>query len=173
MLTAMDIEIKKFEKVKFGGYNTEEVNGFLDQVIVALEEAQSSNKQLKAEHEELNGQLEYYKTMEKALQKTLVTAEKTAQETIEEASKEAEKIILEGVLQADQLKQGIRALQEQYNSQKEQMKKMLQSQLDWLETHSLTVIELDQVEEEVATAIQEEEDYTKDYQIINEEDMIE
>lgn len=181
----IDIELKIFKKARFGGYSADDVNEFLDEVISAFEDLERENTELEQKIKGLEERLDYYKTMELTLQNTLILAEKTAQETKDVAAEKAEQIILEGTFKADQMteqarqevyniKQNIDDLQKQYKSAKIQMKQLLQGQLEILETQTITVEEFNTITENSVEVLQdmEEDYYTKEYQIINEEDAI-
>ncbi|HHX60733.1 MAG TPA: DivIVA domain-containing protein [Epulopiscium sp.] len=184
-MTPVDIEMKEFKKARFGGYNADDVNEFLDEVIRAFEEEQRENIALKQKITSLNENLDYYKTMETTLQNTMILAEKTSQETRMLAEEKAEQLILEGTFKSDQIvekarqdvytiKQSIDDLQHQYNSAKIQIKQMLQTQLEILDTQTISVEVFNTIPEETTEKMEliEEDYYTKEYQIINEEDAI-
>lgn len=178
----IDIEMKEFKKARFGGYNADDVNEFLDEVIKVFENTQRHNNELKHKIASLNEQLDYYKTMETTLKNTMILAEKTSQETKALATEKAEQIILEGTFRSDQMieqarqevyavKQDMDDLQKQYQSAKIQVKQMLQAQLEILETQTVSIKGFNTIPEDTTKAI-EEDYYTKEYQIINEEDAI-
>lgn len=180
-MTPIDIEIKVFKKAKFGGYNTDDVNIFLDEVIRAFEDLQRRNIELEQKVVHGKEQLDYYKTMETTLKNTMILAEKTSEETRAIATEKAEQIMLEGAFKSDQMiekarqevytvKQNIDDLQQQYKSAKIQMRQLLQTQLEILETQGISGEEFNSIAEETTTV--EEDYYTKEYQIINEEDAI-
>ncbi len=186
----IDIELKIFKKARFGGYSADDVNEFLDDVIRAFEDLERDNAELVQKISSLEERLDYYKTMEVTLQNTLILAEKTAQETKTVATEKAEQIILEGTFKADQMtdqarqevyniKQNIDDLQKQYKSAKIQMKQLLQGQLEILETQTISGEIFNTIPENTMETIEaniestdEEDYYTKEYQIINEEDAI-
>lgn len=176
MLTPIDIEMKEFKRAKIGGYHVDDVNDFLDQVIKSFEDIHRENIELKDKIILLNESISYYKSMEVTLQNTLILAEKTAGETKAMANQKAEQIVLEGNFKADQMIQDARQevyeitqniydLQKQYQSSKIQIKKMLQAQMEILETQKV-------ITKEIPKVAKDKEFYTKEYQIITEEDAI-
>ena len=176
MLTPTDIEMKEFKRARIGGYHIDDVNDFLDEVIKSFEEVHRGNIELKDKVILLNESISYYKSMEVTLQNTLILAEKTAQETRAVAYQKSEQIVLEGSLKADKMIQDARQevytitqniydLRKQYNSAKIQIKKMLESQMQILETQNLSI-------KETPVAPNEKDYYTKEYQIITEEDAV-
>ena len=53
MITPLDIENKKFAKQMVNGYNVDEVDEFLDEVMVDYEKLYKENRELKAENYKL------------------------------------------------------------------------------------------------------------------------
>ena len=135
MITPLDIENKKFSKQMMNGYNVDEVDEFLDEIMEDYETNYKELAILRPKIEELNSSLERYKNIENTLQNTLVMAQSTADEVknvakqqaeqiISEAQREAENIIRaskEGALRAvDELEQQIRIKEQQYSDAKKQ-----------------------------------------------------
>lgn len=91
-LTVKDILEKTFKR-SFKGYDEDEVDKFLDQIIdefkVLLEENASLKEEVKAAAEQVNN----IKHNEETIMKTLVSAQKTAERIISEATHKAELII--------------------------------------------------------------------------------
>ena len=91
-LTPMDIHSKEFNK-SFRGYKEDEVDQFLDEIVVDFEKLYKENIELKEKLNNLIDQVNQFRSMEKALKETLVTAQKTADEVITVAQKKSELII--------------------------------------------------------------------------------
>lgn len=89
MLTPVDIHNKEFKR-GFRGYNMEEVDDFLDQVVNDYEKLYRENSQLKKEIELNAKQLDQYHQLEKNLQDTLLVAQRTAEEVTTTANQRAE-----------------------------------------------------------------------------------
>lgn len=85
MLTPVDIHNKEFSR-SFRGFNQEEVDDFLDQVVNDYEKLYRDNSQMKKEIELCNKQLDQYKQLEKNLQDTLLVAQRTADEVVNTAN---------------------------------------------------------------------------------------
>ena len=154
MITPLDIENKKFSKQMMSGYNVDEVDEFLDQIMQDYETNYKEATELKAKVDELNKSLEHYKMIEKTLQNTLVMAQTTAEDiknvakqqaeqVISEAQKEAETIIRNAKENAskglDEIEQQTKAKEQQFNEVKQQfdiyrakMEALLISQLELL-----------------------------------------
>ncbi len=100
MLTPLDIENKKFSKQMVNGYNVNEVDDFLDELTKDYAKLYKESTESKSKIDELNGDVEKYKTIESTLQSTLLMAQTTAEEVKNVAQKEADQIIREAQSQA-------------------------------------------------------------------------
>lgn len=85
----MDIHNKDFKR-SFRGYNEEEIDDFLDQVVNDYEKLWRDNERLKEELERAYKDNEQYQQLEKNLKDTLLVAQKTAEEVTSNARKNAE-----------------------------------------------------------------------------------
>ena len=103
MITPLDIENKKFNKQMMNGYNVEEVDEFLDQILVDYEKNYKDLSTQNAKIEELTNSLNHYKNIETTLQNTLVMAQTTAEEVKNVAKQQSEQIINEAKKQADEM----------------------------------------------------------------------
>lgn len=155
MLSVVDIQNKEFKKNKIGGYNIDEVNDYLEQIIKSYQEVLNENYALKDKINVLNESVQYYRTMESTIQNVLVLADKTAQDTkaaayekAEQIKKEADeraekitslaeervsRIIDQGRQEAYDLGQKVEEAKRQYLTYKTQFKQLLQAQVDFLE----------------------------------------
>ena len=111
MITPMDIENKEFKK-GFRGYNEEEVDEFLDIVKEDFENLYRENLDLKEKLKLYQEQVSRYKSIEETLNATLITAQTAAEDTCSAANKKA-KIIVE---EAEDCKERIIELQNQYDN---------------------------------------------------------
>lgn len=91
MLTPVDIHNKEFT-TSFRGFNKEDVDDFLDQVVNDYETLYRENRQLKKEIELNKKQLAQYHQLEKNLQDTLLVAQRTADEVVTTANTRGEEI---------------------------------------------------------------------------------
>ena len=101
-LTPMDIHNKEFRR-KMRGYDMDEVDEFLDQVIRAFEALISENNHLKEQFEQVDDKLSQYRNLEETLNRTLVVAQAAADELKANARREADLIIQEARLQAERI----------------------------------------------------------------------
>ncbi|HZW68522.1 MAG TPA: DivIVA domain-containing protein [Pseudogracilibacillus sp.] len=102
VLSPIDIHNKEFTR-GFRGFNEDEVNDYLDQVIKDYELALRTNKDMEKEITELNERIEHFISIEDSLNKSLVIAQETAEELKANAQKEAKLIIKEAEKNADRI----------------------------------------------------------------------
>jgi cell division initiation protein len=88
-LTPMDINNKEFKK-GLRGYNADEVDEFLDEVVENYEELYKENANLKEKLTNSNEKVEYYAKIETTIQNTLLLAQNAAEQAKNSAQKEAE-----------------------------------------------------------------------------------
>ena len=101
-LTPLDIKKQEFKKV-MRGYDTIEVDTFMDMMASEFEEVLKQQKDLRDRILELETQLKDYKQIERTLQQTLLQAQEATSKTYESARKESELITREAELRATQL----------------------------------------------------------------------
>ena len=95
MLTPLDIHNQEFRRVRFGGYSEDEVDDFLDRVVVDFEALLKEVEQQRNELEDLRGRVEQYKQLETTLHRALIVAQETSEEVKLNARKEAQLIVRE------------------------------------------------------------------------------
>ncbi|ASK63569.1 septum formation initiator [Virgibacillus phasianinus] len=101
-LTPLDIHNKEFTR-SFRGYDEDEVNEFLDQVIKDYEMVIREKKDLKEKVEQLNEKLGHFTNIETTLNKSILIAQETAEEVRGNATKESKLIIKEAEKNADRI----------------------------------------------------------------------
>ena len=82
------------------GYNTEEVQAFLNELLIDYEKLYKENIEYKDKIEVLNQGIQHYKSIEDTLQNALVVAQGTAESVKNSAKLEADNIIKEAELNA-------------------------------------------------------------------------
>lgn len=143
MLTPLDIENKKFSKT-LKGYNVDEVDDFLDQVTLEYERLYKDNAEFKNKFEQMEKELEHYKTVEHTLQNTLLMAQSTAEDIKTMAQKQADQIIEDAKIEAQRMVEGVNKnevevrrrteeLKRQFDVYKAKMEALLISQLELLQ----------------------------------------
>lgn len=101
-LTPLDIHNKEFAR-GFRGYDEDDVNEFLDQVIKDYEAVIREKKELENKVEQLNERLNHFSDIETTLNKSILVAQETAEEVKENARKESKLIIKEAEKNADRI----------------------------------------------------------------------
>lgn len=101
-LTPLDIHNKEFNK-GFRGYDEDEVNEFLDQVIKDYEQLMREKKELEGKVLELTEKIGHFTSIEDALNKSILIAQEAGEEVKRNAQKEAKLIIKEAEKNADRI----------------------------------------------------------------------
>ncbi len=148
MITPIELQSKTF---KSGiGYDKKDVDNFINELLIGYETLYKEKMELSDKINTLNEGLNYYKTIEKTLQKALILAEQTAEDTKEAARKQAEAIEAEArgkaqLIIADasndlnRLQQQTIQLVRQYEAYKAQFKHLAASQCELLESDSFQI----------------------------------
>lgn len=101
-LTPLDIHNKEFGR-RLRGYDEDEVNEFLDQVIKDYEALIRENKEIQNQMLALQEKLNHFSNIEDTLSKTIIVAQEAADEVRNNAKKEAQLIIKEAEKNADRI----------------------------------------------------------------------
>jgi len=101
-LTPLDIHNKEFSK-RLRGYDEDEVNEFLDQIIKDYEALIRENKELQAQLAAHQEKLGHFANIEETLSKTIIVAQEAADELKNNAKKEAQLIVKEAEKNADRI----------------------------------------------------------------------
>lgn len=91
-LTPMDISNKEFKK-GFRGYDSDEVDEFINDVLENYEELYKENSRLKENLSRANEKLEHYVKIENTIQNTLLLAQNAAEQARESSQKESDMIL--------------------------------------------------------------------------------
>lgn len=154
MITPIEIQNKVFKSGGLG-YDKKDVDGFMEEILENYETLYRERMEMNDRINVLNEGLQYYKTIEKTLQKALVLAERTAEETKGTAMKNALLIEQEAVSKAniiledakrelDLIRKQTIELVRQYDMYKAKFKSLVNSQTELLDSQSFTV-NLDQL----------------------------
>lgn len=141
-LTPLDIHNKEFSR-GFRGYDEDEVNEFLDQVIKDYEMVLREKKQLEEKVKELTEKLNYFTNIEETLNKSILIAQETAEEVkrnaqkeakliIKEAEKNADRIISEALAKTRKITMEVEELKRQAKVFRNRFKMLIEAQLDML-----------------------------------------
>lgn len=133
------------------GYDPEEVNKFLDKVIVQVEEMIKNGKEKDAkltalvkENNRLQEKIEQYERMQESLKETLVMAQRTSEQVklsahqesemiISDAKKNANRIVNEALLKAEKTEDEAIMLRRNIKIFKKRLRTLIESQLEMVD----------------------------------------
>jgi len=101
-ISPIDIQQKQF-KVKFRGFDMDEVFGFLEIIREEMEDLLRENANLKEGVQKAEAQIREYRDMETTLRETLMTAQQMVEDYKTNARKEAELLVKEAESKAETL----------------------------------------------------------------------
>lgn len=144
-ITPNEISNKDFKKV-FRGYDIDEVDEFLEQLVDDYEKIYKENLSLKEKINLLNEKIEHYSNIEATLQNTLILAQKAAEQAKENSKRDAELIIKDAQENANniirkaeeqvlEINKEHEILKQQYSMFKSRFEGMLKAQLDTIGNH--------------------------------------
>ena len=114
--------MEKFS-TSFSGYNKDEVNKFIDDVIKQVESMINNMKSKDLEIENLKAELEHYKGIEKTFNRALNLAEDAGQQIKNQAKNDSAQIIIEAKRNADRIINNALVKSEQINRDAERLKR--------------------------------------------------
>lgn len=143
-LSPVDIHNKEFTR-GFRGYNEDEVNEFLMQIIKDYEVVLKEKKELESKLLTSNEQIGHYNSIESTLQKSIVIAQEAAEEVrrnstkeakliVKEAEKNADRIVNEALSKARRIALEIEELKKQSKVFRNRFKMIVEAQLDLIES---------------------------------------
>ncbi|MEJ8765654.1 MULTISPECIES: DivIVA domain-containing protein [unclassified Oceanobacillus] len=144
-LTPLDIHNKEFSS-KFRGYDEDEVNEFLDQVVKDYEMVIREKKNLEEKVDLLEEKLGHFTNIEETLNRSILVAQETAEEVkgnatkeskliIKEAEKNADRIINEALSKSRRIAMDVEELKKQAKVFRTRLKAIVEAQLDMIETN--------------------------------------
>ena len=102
-ITPMDIRQQQFTVKMFRGFDTQEVDTFLEDLAADYEALLKENSLLKEQLQALEERTRGLEEREKVLQETLMTTQRLVEEMKDQARREASVIIREAEVQADRI----------------------------------------------------------------------
>ena len=151
MITPADIENKEFSRAK-KGYNEEEVDEFLDLIIVDMEKLIRENRQLKEELGKAHVQVDKHMSTETSVYETLESARSLMNDIAASAERRAEILLKNAELEASLItreakesiakytEEGSR-LRDRVEMLRERYKKMLEAELERLDFGNADILE--------------------------------
>lgn len=142
-ITPNEISNKEFKR-GFRGYDMDDVDEFLEQIVDDYEKIYKENISLKEKIAMLNEKIEHYSNIESTLQNTLLLAQKAAEQAKDNSKKDAELIIRDAQETANGMikkaeeqialtNKEYEMLKQEYNMFKSRFIGTLQAQMDALE----------------------------------------
>ncbi|MBO8153405.1 DivIVA domain-containing protein [Thermovirga sp.] len=123
IMTVLDIENISFSR-SLRGYNPEEVEDFIEKVIVTVQDYSEKIKILETTVARMEDQLKEYNELKKSLQDALVLAQKSAEERVNNAESKAEVIIAEAEAEAHKIVMDAKEKAEAYRRDIERLKQV-------------------------------------------------
>ena len=151
MITPADIENKEFSRVK-KGYSEEEVDEFLDLIIVDMEKLIRENHQLKNELSKAHTQVDKHMSTETSIYETLESARSLMNDIAASAERRAEILLKNAELEASlitrEAKESIAKYTEEGNKiknrvdmLKERYRRMLEAEMERLDFSGADILE--------------------------------
>ncbi|MBQ7140187.1 MAG: DivIVA domain-containing protein [Bacilli bacterium] len=135
--------MKKFKR-SLRGYNTKEVNAFVNEVVSQVEIMVNQIKEKDLKIQALNANLLKYKNMEETLNKSIVMAQETSEQMrrmarieseniISDAKKNANKIVNDALTRASKVEAETAVLKKNINIFKTRLKNIIEQQLQMVD----------------------------------------
>ena len=151
MITPADIENKEFSRVK-KGYSEEEVDEFLDLIIVDMEKLIRENRQLKNELSKAHTQVDKHMSTETSIYETLESARSLMNDIAASAERRAEILLKNAELEASLITREARESIAKYTEEgnklknrvdmlKERYRRMLEAEMERLEFSGADILE--------------------------------
>ncbi|RRJ66635.1 DivIVA domain-containing protein [Paenibacillus oralis] len=150
-LTPLDIHNKEFSR-RIRGYDEDEVNEFLDQVIKDYEIVIRENKELHNQLLAMQEKLDHFANIEETLSKTIIVAQEAADEVknnakkeaqliVKEAEKNADRIVNESLAKSRKIAMEVEELKKQASIYRARFRTLVEAQLDLLSSDSWDALE--------------------------------
>ena len=142
-LSPLDIHNKEFGR-SWQGYDKDEVNEFLEQVLKDYENVIDENKSLKNSLKQSGEQVAHFNSIESTLQTSILIAQEAAEDVrrnsmkeskliVKEAEKNADRIVNEALSRARKISVEIEDLKKQSKVFRNRFKMLIEAQLDLVE----------------------------------------
>ena len=146
MITPYDIEVKEFSKT-LRGFHPEEVDDFLGEIYLTLQQLIQENTQLKEKAEQLAKEVETYRSSEKSVVNTIESAKVLMNDISESAERRAEIIIKNAQMDAEAIQRDAKdsvarmteegeRLKQRVNRYREKYRQLLEDELSQLDGSS-------------------------------------
>lgn len=130
MLTPQDIQNKAFAKAVFGGYDMENVDGFLEEIFEDYSSLYKENAILKSKIKVLVEKVEEYRSTEDAMRMALLTAQKMGDDLVAEAEKKSSNMLENA---EEKAKEKLRSISDEIRAENEKLAAAKQSTIQYVE----------------------------------------
>ncbi len=172
-ITPLDVRKVEFTS-KMRGYDTEEVNTFLEALANTLEKQIKDNIILNDQLREANEQLKEYREIEKSLRDVLIIAQRTAEELVIKARQEANEIINEAEHHSEKLRQStlehisqltyqVSELQNTRNIYLQKFYSLIRSHIDLINNPKTPALEFSELKENTELYLQQIQNLLKSH----------
>ncbi|ANU19713.1 septum formation initiator [Planococcus plakortidis] len=153
-LSPLDIHNKEFSRA-FRGYQEDEVNEFLEQIMKDYEKVIKERNEMEERMKSTDERMGHFTNLETTLQKSIFVAQEASEEVrrnaqkeadliVQEAEKNADRIVNESLAKARRIATEIEELKKQSKIFRNRFKMLVEAQLDLIETEDWnTLLEYD------------------------------
>ena len=142
-LSPLDIHNKEFGR-SFRGYDEDDVNEFLEQILKDYENVLDENKVLKDSLKQSKEQISHFNSIEATLHSSILTAQEAAEDVrrnstkesqliIKEAEKNADRIVNEALSRAREISMEVDDLKKQSKVFRSRFRMLIEAQLDLIQ----------------------------------------
>lgn len=168
-LTPLDIHNKRFNRV-LRGYDVDEVDKFLDQVIKDYEIVIRERDDLAKQVADLENKLSHFSNIESTLNKSILVAQETAEDLqshakkesaliIKEAEKNADRIVNEALSKSRNTYIEIEDLKKQANVFRTRLRSLIEAQLEMVNNDDWDELNIDEQAEEIENEVEQDSIY--------------
>ena len=93
LITVEELRNISFRRANFGGYKPEDVDTFIDDMLVSYEEIIEKNKKLKEKVEELQSRIEKFHEEDNSIRNIILNAQKIAENSLNEANTQTTEMV--------------------------------------------------------------------------------
>ena len=142
-LSPLDIHNKEFGR-SFRGYDEDDVNEFLEQILKDYENVLEENKSLKDNLKQSKEQISHYNAIEATLHSSILIAQEAAEDVrrnslkesqliVKEAEKNADRIVNEALSRAREISMEVDDLKKQSKVFRSRFRMLIEAQLDLIQ----------------------------------------
>lgn len=168
-LTPLDIHNKRFNRV-LRGYDVDEVDKFLDQVIKDYEIVIRERDELERQVADLDNKLSHFSNIESTLNKSILVAQETAEDLqshakkestliIKEAEKNADRIVNEALSKSRNTYIEIEDLKRQANVFRTRLRSLIEAQLDMVNNDDWNELDIEESTDQTENEVEQDSIY--------------